>query len=91
MRAGKARAAVDAASILLTRKPGNAQYEYLFGAASLQNGDLAAAQSSLESFMQKRPTDSRGCLALGLVLAAQRDKIDAARRAARAVSRIRSR
>lgn len=80
MRAGKPQEAVDAAKVLLSSDPENPEYEYLLGAASLQNGNIATAQSSLERFMQKRPNDSRGCLALGLTLAAQRDQIDNARR-----------
>jgi tetratricopeptide (TPR) repeat protein len=80
IRAGRPGVAAEAAKILLGREPQNAEYEYLLGAASLQSGNLDSAQSSLESFMQKRPTDSRGCLALGLVLAARIDQIENARR-----------
>ncbi|HEX8370902.1 MAG TPA: tetratricopeptide repeat protein [Pyrinomonadaceae bacterium] len=80
MRAGKTQAAVDAAATLVTMQPENPEFQYLFGAASLQNGNLSAAQESLERFMQKRPNDSRGCLALGLTLAAQRDQIENARK-----------
>ena len=40
MRAGKPNAAADAAKILLSREPENAEYQYLAGAASLQNRRL---------------------------------------------------
>ena len=80
IRTGKTQAAVDAAKVLRSLDPENPEYEYLLGAASLQNGNTTMAQASLERFMQERPSDSRGCLALGLALAAQRDQIDNARR-----------
>jgi tetratricopeptide (TPR) repeat protein len=80
MRAGKTQAAVDGAAALVAMQPENPEFQYLFGAASLQNGNLSAAQESLERFVQKRPNDSRGCLALGLTLAAQRDQIENARK-----------
>jgi len=80
MRAGKTQSAVETAATLLAMQPENPEFQYLFGAASLQNGNLSAAQENLERFMQKRPGDSRGCLALGLTLAAQRDQIENARK-----------
>lgn len=80
IRAGKSQAAIEAAKILLSLDPENPEYEYLLGAAALQIGNISTAQTSLERFVQKRPNDSRGCLALGLTLAAQRDQIDNARR-----------
>ncbi|MEP6900571.1 MAG: tetratricopeptide repeat protein [Actinomycetota bacterium] len=79
IRANQARKAVDAAEKLLSLKPDEPDFLYLYGAASLQNSGLDAAQKSLERFMQLRPNDSRGCLALGLTLAAERDQIEAAR------------
>ncbi|MGI9035809.1 MAG: tetratricopeptide repeat protein [Pyrinomonadaceae bacterium] len=80
MRSGKARAAVEAAKLLAGERPGDAEPQYLLGAAQLQNNNIAGAQQSLESFTRQRPLDSRGCLALGLTLAAQLDKIEIARR-----------
>jgi cellulose synthase operon protein C len=80
MRAGKSREAVQAAKILLEKQPENPEFQYLFGAASLQNGNIGAAQEILESLMLKRPNDSRGCLALGLTLAAQREQFENARK-----------
>ena len=79
MRANQARTAVDAAQTLLESKPDDPNYLYLLGAASLQNGDLSQAQANLQRLMEMRPTDSRGCLALGLTLAAQNDQIENAR------------
>ena len=79
MRANQTRAAVDAAQILVNSKPDEPEYLYLLGAASLQNGNISQAQQNLQRLMELRPNDSRGCLALGLTLAAQSDKIEAAR------------
>ena len=79
MRANQPKTAVDHAAVLLTIKPDDADFLYLFGAASLQNGDLSQAQKTLERFVQARPGDARGCLAFGLALAAQRDRFAAAR------------
>jgi tetratricopeptide (TPR) repeat protein len=80
MHSGQAALATDAAKTLITLEPENPEFEYLFGTASLQRGDLDAARSALEQFVQKRPRDSRGCLALGMTFAAQRDKIEDARK-----------
>jgi len=78
MRANQPRMAVDAADKLIKSEPDNADYLYLHGAASLQNGSLANAKTSLERFTAARPNDSRGCIALGLTMVAQRAN-DAAR------------
>jgi tetratricopeptide (TPR) repeat protein len=80
LRSGQPVLAVDAAKALIAMEPENPEFEYLFGTASLQGGDLDAARNALEEFLQKRPRDSRGCLALGMTFAAQRDKIEDARR-----------
>lgn len=79
MRANQAGAAFGAAKDLLALKPDDAEFQYLYGAAALQNGNFGEAQKSLEDFVLQRPRDSRGCLALGLTLAALPDRIDAAR------------
>ena len=80
MRANQSRAAVEAAQILAEAEPNTPEYLYLFGAASLQNGNVKQAQTHLQRLMELRPTDSRGCLALGLTLAAQTDQIETARK-----------
>lgn len=80
MRANQSRTAVEAAQILAQTKPDEPEYLYLLGAASLQNGDINQAQKKLERLMEIRPTDSRGCLALGLTLAAQNDQLENARK-----------
>ena len=71
MRANQPRLAVEAANDLVQLKPDDAEYLYLLGAASLQNGSLASAQSALERYKQQRPNDPRGCLALGITFARQ--------------------
>lgn len=71
--------AVDAARKLLELKPNEPEFQYLFGAALLQNGNISSAQDALERFVMERPSDSRGCLALGLTLATQSDRLEAAR------------
>ena len=68
MRANRPGVAVDAANKLLQLKPDDPESQYLFGAASLQNGSLRSAQTSLERYRQQRPDDVRGCLALGIPL-----------------------
>lgn len=80
MRANQSWAAVEAAQILAESKPNEPEYLYLLGAASLQNNNVAQAQSNLRRLMKLRPTHSRGCLALGLTLAAQIDQIENARK-----------
>ena len=80
MRSNQPQLAIDAAKALMAMEPQNPEFEYLFGAASLQGGDVRSAQEALERFVQKRPRDSRGCLALGLTLSAQRDQIENARK-----------
>ena len=72
MTANQPRKAVDAAEKLIKSDPDNPDYLYLHGAASLQNGNLSNAKTSLERFTAARPTDSRGCVALGLTLTAQK-------------------
>jgi Flp pilus assembly protein TadD len=79
MRANQPGKAVRAAQSLLNLQPENLEYLYLFGAASLQNNNLQAAENSLKKFLEARPDDSRGCVALGLVFAAQPEKIADAR------------
>ncbi len=79
MRAGYAGKAVRAAEQLLELKPDEPDFLYLHGAASLQNNNLTAAESSLKRFAELRPTDSRGCLALGLTYAAQPNNLENAR------------
>jgi tetratricopeptide (TPR) repeat protein len=80
MRANQPRKAVTAAEKLIKSDSHNPDFLYLHGIASLQNGNVEGARTSLESFLAARPKDSRGCLALGMTLAAQKDQIEAARR-----------
>lgn len=79
MRANQAAKAVRAAERLIGLKPDDLEFLYLYGAASLQNNDLQQAESSLTKYLGARPNDSRGCLALGLTFAAQKDKLLTAR------------
>lgn len=80
MRANQSRAAVETARILAEAKPNEPEYLYLLGAASLHNNNIAQAQSNLQRLMELRPAHSRGCLALGLTLAAQTNQIENARK-----------
>ncbi len=80
MRANQSRAAVEAAEILAESKPDEPEYLYLLGAASLQNGNISQAQRNLQRLFEFHPTHSRGCLALGLTLAAQSNQLENARR-----------
>jgi Flp pilus assembly protein TadD len=79
MRANRPQAAVEAAGALIRLKPDEPEFVYLSGAALLQQGSLNAAQNALERYAKERPADSRGCLALGITLASQRDQPEAAR------------
>lgn len=78
MRANRPGVAVDAANKLLQLKPDDPESQYLFGAASLQNGSLRSAQTSLVRYRQQRPDDVRGCLALGITFARQRNQSEQA-------------
>ncbi|MDQ3710660.1 MAG: tetratricopeptide repeat protein [Acidobacteriota bacterium] len=80
MRANQTRAAVEAAQILVESKPDEPEYLYLLGAAYLQSNNISEAQRNLQRLMELRPTDSRGCLALGLTRAAQPDQLENARK-----------
>ncbi len=79
MRANQAGKAVRAAEILMKLQPENSEILYLYGAASLQNNNLQTAETSLTKFLEARPNDSRGCVALGLTFAAQVNKLAEAR------------
>lgn len=80
MRANQAGQGMRAAEVLLSMQPDNPEFLYLHGASALQANSTAKAEASLERFAAARPTDSRGCLALGLAYAAQPDKLETARR-----------
>ncbi len=71
--------AVRAAERLLSFQPDNLEFLYLYGIATLQNNNLQKAETSLVKYLEARPNDSRGCLALGLTYAAQAEKLDVAR------------
>lgn len=80
MRVNQAQAAVDAAQTLLEINSDEPEYQYLFGVASLQNGNVASAQKSLENYVRQRPNDSRGCIVLGLTLAGKPEQLEIARK-----------
>ncbi len=79
IRANQTGKAVRAAEKLIDLQPENFDFLYLYGAASLQNSNLQKAEKSLTKFLEARPNDSLGCLALGLTFAAQTDKLPEAR------------
>jgi Tfp pilus assembly protein PilF len=79
MRYNKPGLAVDAAKTLSALDPTNVEFRYLYGAASLQSGDLDTAQQLLEGYVKERPLDSKGCLALGMTYAGRPEQIDKAR------------
>ena len=79
MRANQPQAAAEAANTLRRLKPDEPEFLYLFGAASLQSGNLAAAQNALERYVRERPSDLRGCLALGITFAGRQEQPAAAR------------
>ena len=79
MRANQPGKAVRAAEKLIAIRPADLDFLYLYGAASLQNNNLQKAENALGQFLEARPLDSRGCLALGLTFAAQSDKLPEAR------------
>jgi tetratricopeptide (TPR) repeat protein len=79
MRYGSSSLAVDAAKTLTTLDPASPEFRYLYGAASLQAGHLDTAQKLLEGYVKERPSDSRGCLALGMTYAGRPNQIDKAR------------
>lgn len=71
LRIGKPMLAYDAAKALIGLVPGDWEYQYLLGVAALQSGNLDPARETLERYVGIHPDDFRGCLALGMVLAAQ--------------------
>lgn len=79
IRASENGKAMRAAEKLMQLNASEPEFLYLHGAAALQNGNLRAAESSLTKYFEMRPIDPRGCVALGLVYAAQADKLDVAR------------
>jgi len=79
MRSNQPGKAVRAAESLTERQPGNLEYLYLLGAASLQNNSLDKADAALSKYFTLRPNDGRGCLALGLVYAATPERLNEAR------------
>lgn len=80
LRVGQTGRAVKAAEKLLTLHPGDLEYTYLYGVAALQTNSVQKAEEALVRYTAARPTDSRGCLALGLAYSAQSEKFAAARR-----------
>jgi len=80
MRANKSRRAHEIARQLISLLPDDPNAVYLLGAASLQAGRIEDAEAYLGRYVGLRPDDGRGCVAYSLALAAQPDKLDAARR-----------
>jgi tetratricopeptide (TPR) repeat protein len=78
MKANQSAKAVRAAESMLALEPDNPDFIYLLGAAALQNNSLQKAEAALTRYLGLRPTDSRGCLALGLAYAAQPERLDRA-------------
>ena len=72
LRIGKPVLAYDAAKSLTALVPDDWESKYLLGVAALQSGNLDPAQEALERYAQVHPDDFKGCLALGMVFAAQR-------------------
>lgn len=79
IRANQAGKAFQAAATLINLEPDNPNAIYLYGAAALQSNKLKEAEIALSKFLEIRPKDARGCLALGLTFAAQADKLQSAR------------
>ena len=88
LRLGKANLAFEAAKQLIAWQPENTEYQYLYGVASLQSGNLESAHETLVRYVQAQPGDFRGCLALGMVLAAQRGQVEKSRAQLRSCSQI---
>ena len=78
LRIGKPTLAYDAAKALVALVPGDWEYQYLLGVAALQSGHLDPARETLERYVQLHPNEFRGCLALGMVFAAQRGETERA-------------
>ena len=78
LRIGKPVLAFDAATSLTALVPDDWEYQYLLGVAALQSGNIETAQKSLERYVQLHANDFRGCLALGMVFAAQQGQTERA-------------
>jgi len=79
LRIGKPDAAYEAAQTLNTLQPDDPGSQYLLGVAALQNGNFGPARETLERYVLSRPSDFRGCLALGTVFRVQRETARARR------------
>jgi tetratricopeptide (TPR) repeat protein len=77
-KAGKAKAAVDAASALSEKSPDNPDDLYLAGAALLQQ-NVQGASTVLEKFVALRPDNAKGWMALGMAYV-QQEKYSQARK-----------
>ena len=78
LRIGKPILAYDAATSLTAMVPDDWEYQYLLGVAALQSGNIETAQKTLERYVQLHANDFRGCLALGMVFAAQQGQTERA-------------
>jgi tetratricopeptide (TPR) repeat protein len=79
IKANQPRDAVEAAEKFVALKPDSPDGLYMLGAAALQGGDLQKARTNLERYVLIKPDDARGCVALGLTRAAERDQVEPAR------------
>lgn len=79
LRGGQPSKAFNAAEKLLRLDPTEPEHTYLHGVSALQAGKTNEAESSLSKFLKVRPEDDLGCVAYGLALAAQPDKLETAR------------
>ncbi len=80
IRAHQGGKAFRAAERLLDLQPDDLESLYLYGIAALESNNTQKAESSLKRFLEARPNDALGCLAFGMTLAAQPDRLDEARR-----------
>lgn len=75
MRANQPPRAIEIARKLMALQPSEPEFVYLYGAATLQIGRFNEAEEYLERYAGTRPTDPRGCVALGISLISQPAKV----------------
>ena len=77
MRANQPPRAIEIARKLMAAQSGEAEFVYLYGAATLQIGRFTEAEEYLTKYVNVRPQDARGCVALGISLVSQPAKLTA--------------
>lgn len=77
MRANQPPRAMEIARRLMALQPSEPEFIYLYGAATLQIGRLNEAEEYLARYVEMRPQDVRGCVALGITLVSQPAKLTA--------------